>query len=57
MCLLLIILSFYLVSELTHSQKLIWAAVPVTEIITFAAAVSFFTRFRKDLGKIEAERL
>ncbi|MBR0086289.1 MAG: MATE family efflux transporter [Lachnospiraceae bacterium] len=47
----LLILSFYLVSELTHSQKLIWAAVPATEIITFLAAIVFFSRFRKNLAK------
>lgn len=47
----LLILSFYLISAITHDQKLIWAAVPFTEIVTFIVAVILYSRFRKDLRK------
>ena len=46
----LLIISFALISALTHSQQLIWLAVPITEIITFAVAVALDRRFRAKLG-------
>ena len=46
----LLIGSFGVISALTHSQNLIWLAVPVTEIITFLVSTVLYGRFRKDLA-------
>ncbi len=45
----LLIGSFFLLSALTHSQMTVWLAVPLTEIITFAAALLLARRFRSHL--------
>ncbi len=45
----LLIGCFYLLSALTHSQKLIWLAVPVTEVVTFAISLALNRRFHRDL--------
>ena len=45
----LLIGSFALLAYLTHSQKWIWLAVPITEIITFVVALVLHRKFRKDL--------
>ena len=47
-CVLLIV-CFAVISAITHSQKLIWFAVPITEIVTFAVSLLLNRRFRKDL--------
>ena len=47
---ILLIGCFALLSALTHSQKLIWFAVPVTEIVTFAVSMLLNRRFHRDLG-------
>lgn len=46
----LLIGGFALLSALTHSQRLIWLAVPVAEILTFAVSLWLSRRFRRDLG-------
>lgn len=46
----LLIASFALISALTHSQTLIWLAVPITEVVTFAVSVGLYGRFKKDLN-------
>ena len=46
----LLIGCFALLSALTHSQQLIWLAVPITEIVTFAVSGVLYRRFRRDLG-------
>ena len=46
----LLIAAFGLLSLLTHSEKLIWFAVPLTELITFAVAMLLNRRFRGHLG-------
>ena len=46
----LLIGSFALISALTHNQKMLWLAVPVTEIITFLVALLLYRKFRKDLN-------
>ena len=46
----LLILSFAVLSAVLHDPKLIWLAVPATEIITFAVCSVLFGRFKKDLG-------
>ena len=45
----LLIGSFALIALLLHSQKWIWMAVPITEIVTFIVALVLNHRFRKDL--------
>jgi putative MATE family efflux protein len=45
----LLIGCFYLLSARTHSQKLIWLAVPVTEVVTFAISLALNRRFHRDL--------
>ena len=45
----LLIGCFAVISVITHSQKLIWLAVPVTEIVTFAVSILLNRRFRMDL--------
>ena len=45
----LLIGCFAVISAITHSQKLIWFAVPITEIVTFAVSLLLNRRFRKDL--------
>ena len=46
----LLIASFALLSALTHSQTMLWLAVPVTELITFGVSLALFRRFRTHLG-------
>lgn len=46
----LLIGSFALISILFHDVKLIWLAVPITEIVTFAVCLLFYRKFRKDIG-------
>lgn len=46
----LLIGCFALISALTHSERLIWLAVPVTEIVTFGVALLAYKRFCEDLG-------
>ena len=46
----LLIGCFALLSALTHSPKLIWLAVPITEIVTFSVSVALNRRFRRNLG-------
>lgn len=46
----LLICCFALLSALTHSQSLIWFAVPVTEVTTFAVSLALYGRFRRNLG-------
>ncbi|MBQ8953914.1 MAG: MATE family efflux transporter [Clostridia bacterium] len=45
----LLIGCFALISALTHSQSLIWLAVPVTEAVTFAVSQVLDGKLRKDL--------
>ena len=45
----LLIGSFALISALTHSQKLIWFAVPITEVITFAVSLLLNRKLHRDL--------
>ena len=47
-CVLLVV-SFFGISMLTHSQKLIWLAVPVTELITFLVSLRLYSLFRRHL--------
>ena len=47
---ILLIGCFGLISLLTHSQKLIWLAVPVAELITFGLSLVLNRRFRRNLG-------
>ena len=47
-CVLLVV-SFLGISMLTHSQKLIWLAVPVTELITFLVSLRLYSLFRRHL--------
>ena len=47
-CVLLIVF-FALFSALTHSQKLLWLAVPATEFVTFCVSMLLSVKFRKDL--------
>ena len=46
----LLIGCFALLSAITHSQQLIWLAVPITEIVTFAVSSVLNCKFRRDLG-------
>ena len=46
----LLIGCFALISALTHSERLIWLAVPVTEIVTLGVALLAYKRFCEDLG-------
>ena len=46
----LLIACFALLSAITHSQQLIWLAVPITEIISFAVGSVLNWQFRRDLG-------
>lgn len=46
----LLIGCFALLSAITHSQQLIWLAVPITEIVTFAVSSVLNRKFRRDLG-------
>ena len=45
-----LIASFALLSVITHSQSLIWFAIPVTELAAFAIACGLNVRFRRNLG-------
>ncbi len=45
----LLVLSFLGISMLTHSQKLIWLAVPVTELITFLVSLRLYSLLRRHL--------
>ncbi len=47
---ILLIASFALLSRITHSQDLIWLAVPITEAVTFAVSLLLNRRFRRHLG-------
>ena len=46
----LLIACFALISALTHSQKTIWLAVPITEIITFGVSLWANGKLHRDLG-------
>ena len=46
---ILLIGSFFLISTISHNQRLLWFAVPVTEIITFVTALFLNRRFHKDI--------
>ena len=46
----LLIAGFALLSAITHSQQLIWLAVPIVEIVTFAVAAVLYRRFLNHLG-------
>ena len=45
-----LISSFSLISVITHSQTLIWFALPITEAAAFAVACGLNRRFRMDMG-------
>ena len=45
----LLIGCFAALSALTHSQKLIWLAVPITEVVTFAVSTLLYRRFHAHL--------
>ena len=47
----LLIGAFALISALTHSDTLVWIAVPATEIITFCVALALYRRFRAHLQR------
>ena len=47
---LLLVGSFALISAITHSQSLIWLAVPVTEIVTFLVSLALYRRFRANMN-------
>ena len=46
----LLIGCFALISAVTHSERLIWLAVPITEVVTFGVALLADRRLRTDLG-------
>ena len=48
-CVLLIVI-FALISALTHSQNLLWLAVPATEFVTFSVSMLLNVKFRRDLN-------
>ena len=48
--------TFLLFSLLTRSEKLLWLAVPLTELLTFAVALLFNRRFRRHLRAAQSTR-